>query len=328
MRLRPLFVRCKFTPRADTRAASSIIQEKASTLPARLRRGGGCKISTVWHGSNVSSTASTWNCPPVHHSATPPLRHSAFCIDGCDLSMLYQQGADDLDLHRASSSGSATMLSLRRAWLVKDADDPSIFSAFGKKQAAQTFAPAAGCRLAVINPHPQKQNVPVRQVVSRAGSRNKGWANRRLRVCDGVFSLGNDGEGKFLDRTTLEMKASFLDVGGRVSMPIGLILCYSTKAPQSNLVIKSPKATRAGSSESSRTDLPNLQIPCSATVKGFARNTSPLGASCFNTWSKSFNWAIGMFREKEYRKSYQASIFNIRSFFPSTISYSVKSPLG
>jgi hypothetical protein len=158
------------------------------------------------------------------------------------------------------------MLSLRRAWLVKDADDPSIFSAFGKKQAAQTFAPAAGCRLAVINPHPQKQNVPVRQVVSRAGSRNKGWANRRLRVCDGVFSLGNDGEGKFLDRTTLEMKASFLDVGGRVSMPIGLILCYSTKAPQSNLVIKSPKATRAGSSESSRTDLPNLQIPCSATV--------------------------------------------------------------
>ena len=113
------------------------------------------------------------------------------------------------------------------------------------------------------------------------------------------------------------MKASFLDVGGRVSMPIGLILCYSTKAPQSNLVIKSPKATRAGSSESSRTDLPNLQIPCSATVKGFARNTSPLGASCFNTWSKSFNWAIGMFREKEYRKSYQASIFNIRSFFPS-----------
>jgi hypothetical protein len=136
----------------------------------------------------------------VCQSTTPPLRHSAFCIDGCDLSMPYRQGADDLDLHRASSSGSATMLSLRRAWLVKDADDPSIFSAFGKKQAAQTFAPAAGCRLAVINPHPQKQNVPVRQVVSRAGSRNKGWANRRLRVCDGVFSLGNDGEGKFLDK--------------------------------------------------------------------------------------------------------------------------------
>jgi hypothetical protein len=58
-------------------------------------------------------------------------------------------------------------------------------------------------------------------------------------------------------------------------MPIGLILCYSTKAPQSNLVIKSPKATRAGSSESSRTDLPNLQIPCSATVKGFARKYEP-----------------------------------------------------
>jgi hypothetical protein len=146
----------------------------------------------------------------VCQSTTPPLRHSAFCIDGCDLSMLYRQGADDLDLHGASSSGSATMLSLRRAWLVKDADDPSIFSAFGKKQAAQTFAPAAGCRLAVINPHPQKQNVPVRQVVSRAGSRNKGWANRRLRVCDGVFSLGNDGEGKFLDKNYSGDESKFL----------------------------------------------------------------------------------------------------------------------
>jgi hypothetical protein len=185
---------------------------------------------------------------------------------------LYRQGADDLDFHRASSSGSATMLSLRRAWLVKDADDPSIFSAFGKKQAAQTFAPAAGCRLAVVNPHPQKQNV--RRVVSRAGSRNNGWANRRLRVRDGVFPLGIDGEGKFLDKNYSGDESKFLWMLVAVSMPIGLILCYSTEAPQSNLVIKSPRATRAGTSESSRTDLPNLQIPCSSKASHAIRGPS------------------------------------------------------
>jgi hypothetical protein len=35
-----------------------------------------------------------------------------------------------------------------------------------------------------------------------------------------------------------------------------------------------------------------------------------------------------MFREKEYRISYPASLFDIRSFFPSTISYRIESPLG
>ena len=57
-------------------------------------------------------------------------------------------------------------------------------------------------------------------------------------------------------------------------MPIGLILCYSTEAPQSNLVIKSPRATRAGSSESSRTDLPNLQVPCSSKASHAIRAPS------------------------------------------------------
>jgi hypothetical protein len=153
------------------------------------------------------------NCVYVELSASPPLRHSATprsastdvicrCSTGKALTILTSMGP--------AARGQPQCCHLRRAWLVKDADDPSIFSAFGKKQAAQTFAPAAGCRLAVINPHPQKQNVPVRQVVSRAGSRNKGWANRRLRVCDGVLSLGNDGEGKFLDKNYSGDESKFL----------------------------------------------------------------------------------------------------------------------
>lgn len=202
---------------------------------------------------------------------------------------------------------------------------PPSFQRLGRSKPLKPSLPPLDVGLPLLIPIPEAKRKTSTVVVSRAGSRNKGWANRRLRVCDGVFPLGNDGEGKFLDKNYSGDESKFLWMLVAVSMPIGLILCSSTKAPQSNLVIKSPRATRAGTSESSRTDLPNLQIPCSSKASHAIRAPServstpgrnpPIGP-------------IGMFREKEYRISYPASLFDIRSFFPSTISYRIESPLG